>query len=184
MDDALHENKKSSKFSGFKKIAIGITVALLSGAAIYGIGWWQGRSHVSAGNEEINQEIKSVRQELEQTQTQLEAVRNYGYLMQARAELYHSAVNLDQRNFGTANTRLQEASTALAKVKDSSGSLDTQKISSLQKNISQTNINVAVNLQQQRREVLKHVNQLNALIPEETAINNTTPEEKSENKGS
>ena len=102
--------------------------------------------------------------------------------MQARAALYHCAVDLDQRNFGTANTRLQEASTALSKIEDTSGSLDTQKISSLQKNISQANINVAVNLEKQRRQVLNYVTQLNTLIPEETIINNSTSTENSSKK--
>ncbi|KST65828.1 BRO1 domain-containing protein [Mastigocoleus testarum] len=179
MSDTVETNKTPT-FPKIKLILIGVSATIVTGAAIYGIGWWQGRSHVSVNNEEITEEIKSVRQELQQTQNQLEAVRNYGYLMQARAALYHSAVDLDQRNFGTANTRLQEASTALGEVKDNSGTLDINKISSLQKNISQTNINVAVNLQKQRRQILKHVNQLNSLIPEETPINNPTSEEKTE----
>ena len=175
MSDTVETNK-TLRFAKIKLILIGVGATIVTGAAIYGIGWWQGRSHVSVGDEEV----KSVRQELQQTQNQLEAVRNYAYLMQARAALYHSAVDLDQRNFGTANTRLQEASTALGQVKDNSGTLDINKISSLQKNISQTNINVAVNLEKQRRQILKHVNQLNSLIPEETPINNSTSEEKPE----
>ena len=175
MSDAVETNK-TGILPKIKIILIGVTVSIVTGVAIYGIGWWQGRSHVSVEDEEI----KSVQQELEETQNQLEVVRNYGYLMQARAALYHSAVDLDQRNFGTANTRLQEAYTALGKVEDTSGSLDTQKISSLQKNISQTNINVAVNLEKQRQQVLKYVNRLNNLIPEETAIDNPNPQENSE----
>ena len=175
MSDTVETNKTLT-FPKIKLILIGIGATIVTGTAIYGVGWWQGRSHVSVEDEEI----KSVRQELQQTQSQLEAVGNYAYLMQARAALYHSAVDLDQRNFGTANTRLQEASTALGQVKDNNGTLDINKISSLQKNISQTNINVAVNLEKQRRQILKHVNQLNSLIPEETPINNSTSEEKPE----
>ncbi len=175
MSDAVETNK-TPVLPKIKRILIGLGATIVTGAVIYGIGWWQGRSHVSVEDEEI----KSVQQELKQTQNQLEAVKNYSYLMQARAALYHSAVDLDQRNFGTANTRLQEASTALGKVKDTSADLDAQKISSLQKNISQTNINVAVNLEKQRQQILKYVTQLNALIPEETTINNSTSEENSQ----
>ncbi|MEM7725330.1 MAG: hypothetical protein AAF208_03035 [Cyanobacteria bacterium P01_A01_bin.45] len=159
MSEAVETNK-SSVFSKVKQALIGIIVATMVGAGIFALGWWQ-------GNSKANSEQNLGDRQVELLENQLEKARNYGYLMQARAELYHTAVDLDRRNFGTANTRLQEAAIALGKVKDASGNIDTGKVSSLQKDISQMNINVAVNLEEQRQKVLGLVNKLNRLIPED-----------------
>ncbi len=153
-------NNKSSGFSKFKKILIGIVVATIAGAALYGAGWWQGRSQFSSDDEPI-------KQELQQTKELLNTATNRAYLMEARGDLYDVTVNLDARNFGMANTRLQEAAAALGKVEDADGSLNINKIQELQNAVAKKNINVAVNLEQQRNTVLSYINVLNKLIPAE-----------------
>lgn len=154
------KTKKNSAFSKFKKILIGIVIAIFTGAALYGAGWLQARSQFSNDDEQI-------KRELEQTKEQLITERNRTYLMEARGDLYDTTVNLDQRNFGVANTRLQEAAAALSKVEDVNGNLNIKKIQELQTAISKKNINVAVNLEQQRNSVLSYINVLNKLIPAE-----------------
>ncbi|MDP2210338.1 MAG: hypothetical protein Q8J63_01205, partial [Candidatus Aquicultor sp.] len=103
-----------------------------------------------------------------QTQGQLAVQMNRALLMQARAALYRTAVDLDRRNFGIANTHLQEAATALRKIDDESGGLNLARLNTLQSAISETDINVAVNLQEQRAKVLGFTDELNALVPEST----------------
>ena len=154
------KSSKNSAFSKFKQILIGIVIAVVTGAVLYGVGWWQGSSQSSSNDEQIKSELEQARQ-------QLLTERNRTYLMEARGDLYDTTVNLDQRNFGVANSRLQEAAAALAKVEDGSGSLNISKIQELQKAIAKKNINVAVNLEQQRNTVLSYVNVLNKLIPAE-----------------
>ncbi|MDJ0735856.1 MAG: hypothetical protein QNJ47_17635 [Nostocaceae cyanobacterium] len=168
MNDTQEDTKKTLP-NRVKKILATIGVAVIAGAAIYGIGWWQGSTGIADNKDRQKKQIESVQQQLQETKAQLAAVENYSYLMQTRAALFHTAVDLDRRNFGTANTHLQEAAVALSKVKDSSGTLNMDKLSSLQKAIAQSNINVAVNLEEQRRRVLSFVKQLDALIPEELA---------------
>ena len=99
-------NDKGSAFSKFKQILIVIVVATIVGAALYGAGWWQGRSQFSDDDEPI-------KRELQQTKELLNTATNRAYLMEARGDLYDVTVNLDERNFGMANTRLQEAAAAL-----------------------------------------------------------------------
>ncbi len=167
------ESNKYSGFSKFKKILIGVLVTTITGAALYGIGWFQGRSQFSSNDEEIQQELKQIKE-------QLITERNRSYLMEARGDLYDTAVNLDERNFGMANTRLQEASAALAKVEDTSGNLNISKIQELQKAVAKKNINVAVNLEQQRNTVLSYINVLNKLIPAEEKLEIPVAEESSQ----
>ncbi len=152
-------NEKGSGFSKFKKILIGVVIATIAGAALYGAGWWQGRSQFAGDDEPI-------KRELQQTKELLNTSTNRAYLMEARGDLYDVTVNLDERNFGMANTRLQEAAAALGKVEDD-GNLNINKIQELQKAVAKKNINVAVNLEQQRNSVLSYINVLNKLIPAE-----------------
>ena len=163
-------NNKGSGFSKFKKILIGIVIAIIAGAALYGAGWFQARSQFSSDDEEI-------KRELQQTKEQLVTERNRTYLMEARGDLYDTAVNLDDRNFGIANTRLQEAAVALEKVKNADDNLNINKIQELQRAIAKNNINNAVNLEQQRNTVLRYINVLNKLIPAEGNLEIPTSEE-------
>lgn len=154
------KSNKGSGFSKFKKIMIGVVLATIAGAALYGAGWWQGRSQFAGDDEPI-------KQELQQTKELLNTATNRAYLMEARGDLYDVTVNLDERNFGMANTRLQEAAAALGKIEDTDGNLNISKIQELQKAVAKKNINVAVNLEQQRNTVLSYINVLNKLIPAE-----------------
>ncbi|MGB3755973.1 MAG: hypothetical protein WBA07_06310 [Rivularia sp. (in: cyanobacteria)] len=153
-------NEKGSGFSKFKKILIGVVIATIAGAGLYGAGWWQGRSQFAGDDEPI-------KLELQQTKELLNTATNRAYLMEARGDLYDVTVNLDERNFGMANTRLQEAAAALGKVENGEGNLNINKIQELQKAVAKKNINVAVNLEQQRNSVLSYINVLNKLIPAE-----------------
>ncbi len=164
------KTKKGSLFSTLKKILISIVIATITGGVLYGVGWWQGRSHFSSDDDQIKLELK-------QTKEQLNIAINRAYLMEARSDLYDSTVNLDQRNFGVANTRLQEAAAALGKVEDANGTLNINKIKELQKAIAKQNINVAVNLEQQRNIVLSYINVLNKLIPAEQNLEISAPQE-------
>lgn len=164
------KTNKGSAFSKFKKILIGVVLVTITGAVLYGAGWWQGRSQFSSDDDQI-------KLELQQTKEQLITATNRAYLMEARGDLYDTTVNLDLRNFGVANTRLQEAAAALGKVEDASGTLNINKIKELQNAIAKKNINVAVNLEQQRKTVLSYIQDLNKLIPAEENLTIPTPEE-------
>lgn len=152
------KTNKGSIFSKIKKILISIVIVTITGAALYGAGWWQGRSQFSSDDESIERELRVAKEDLI-------IARNRTYLMEARGDLYDTTVNLDERNFGMANTRLQQAAAALGKVEDVNGNLNINKIRELQKAIASKNVNVAVNLEQQRNTILSYVNVLNKLIP-------------------
>lgn len=142
-------------------IALGIAIVI--GAGLYFGGLSQGRGELAAQKTHYEQQIQAGRTELGKRQAELAAVRNHNRLMQARVALYRTAIDLDQRNFGIANGRLQEASGALAQIKSGDGGIDTAKVAELRASIAATNINVATNLQQQRAQILDLAARLDAI---------------------
>ena len=156
---------KSSAVAGspMKKWAIIGAVALLVALSLYAFGRYQGNAELNAQRTAYDAKLKSSADELAKAQAQGLAAQNRAYLMEARAALYRTATDLDSRNFGTANSHLQEAGAALGKV-DKTGS-DGAQLESLQRDIASKNINVAINLGSQRAQVLEFAKQLNALIP-------------------
>lgn len=146
----------------------GAVVALLLLAVVLW-GNFQTRSQLDAQQSDHEQRITAVQQQLEKAQAELAASNNRNQLLLARTDLYRTAADLDARNFGTANTRLQEAAAALGRVNASTGDLDVAKLAALRDAIAKTNINVAVDLQAQRSQVLGFAAQLDAM-----ALNATT----------
>ena len=145
-------------------VAAAVVVVLL--LVVYLWGQSQTRERLSAQEADYQQRIVTVEKRLETTQEELVAATNRNQLLMARTDLYRAAADLDQRNFGTANTRLQEAAAALAQVDPSSGDIDPKQLGELRTSIAKTNINVATDLQQQRNRVLELAAQLDALVLE------------------
>jgi hypothetical protein len=95
----------------------------------------------------------------------LAAAKNRTRLIQARASLYRSALDLDRRNFGIANTHFQESTATPGQVQ-SGGDLDMARLSALKENLAKTDINVATDLDGQRKQMLVFTRQVQALTPQ------------------
>ena len=149
-----------------KSYLIGVLVALILGALLYFVGLQAGKAQLAAQAAKFGVERNGLQSQLETAQSARDAALDRASLNEARAALYRTTIDLDARNFGTANTHLQEAATALGRVK----APDT---SQLQQQISATDLNVAVNLSGQRQKILSFATQLNALTP--VTIENTAP---------
>ncbi|MEO6908957.1 MAG: hypothetical protein ABI210_13810 [Abditibacteriaceae bacterium] len=146
-------NSSSVKSSRGKVLFISLIIAILIAIGLYVAGLMKGRAEVSV-----------LQSQLTQAQAHLAISQNQQYLMQADAALYHTAIDLDQRNFGTANDRLKEAADALGKVTQDSTNLNLAGIAQLRSSITALNINVAVNLEDQRTQVLTIAMRLDNLI--------------------
>lgn len=164
-DSATHP-AAASKPSRNLLIAAGGVVALILG--VYFWGHFQTRSQLGAQQAEHEQRISAVQDQLQNAQAQLAIASNRNQLLLARTDLYRTAADLDARNFGTANTRLQQAAAALGKVDASGAGVDAQQIATLRDAIAGTNINVATDLQQQRSQVLEFAAQLDAMALDAT----------------
>lgn len=148
-------------------IAAAVVVALLLGVYLWG--HFQTRSQLSAQQTDYEQRIGAIQDELQGSQAELSAANNHNQLLVARIDLYRTAADLDARNFGMANTRLQEAATALGKVDATISGIDAEKLAALRSAIATTSITVAADLQAQRNQVLDLAAQLDALPPDPSA---------------
>lgn len=164
MNDS-NPNPRSSTLSSNKTrlVLVAAVVVILLMIGIYYWGNVQTRNQLTAQETDYQQRVASVESRLQETQRELSAARNRNHLLIARTALYRTAADLDQRNFGTANTRLQEAEAALGRVDASTGGVDAAGLDGLRASIKGMNINVATNLQEQRNQVLELAAQLDAM---------------------
>ena len=143
-----------------KLYLVGAVVLLVLGVILYFVGLMAGKAQLSAQAAKFGVERNGLQSQVTTAQAARDAALNRASLMEARAALYRTTIDLDARNFGTANSHLQEAATALSHVK----APDT---AALQQEIKTTDLNVAVNLGDQRAKVLDFADQLNKITPAE-----------------
>ncbi len=166
---------KANGSSRLKRFGIGLLVATVVGAALYFGGWWQARSQFEKQRAELEGQLQEGETQLQQMQEKLAVTVNRSYLIQARAALYQTLVALDRRNFGTANTHIQEAATVLKAVQAEPAGVEAEKLDALRSAVANNNINVAVDLELQRTRVLEFARQLNALMPLPADMPSVTP---------
>ncbi len=153
--------------SKIKMILIGIAVALVLAAILYGVGLSQGRALLAAQITESGGQIQRLQAQVDSGKQELAAAQNRTRLIQARAGLYRTALDLERRNFGTANTHLQESAATLGEVQG--GDLDMARLGALKENLAKTDINVATDLEGQRKQILDFARQVEALAPQPMA---------------
>ncbi len=141
-----------------RKLIIGSVVAVLVGASGFAAGYWYGGRRYAEQNMALTIQWQAA-------QKNIAAAENLSHLMRARVALYQAAAELDQRNFGTANAHLQRAVAALKVVDGSAVGIDRADLDGLRDAMAKANINVAVDLEAQRREILDFGNQLDKLMP-------------------
>ena len=149
-----------------KLYLIGALVVLILGAVLYFVGLQAGKAQLAAQAAKFGVERNGLQSQLKTAETARDAARDRASMMEASALLYRSTIDLDARNFGTANQHLQSAASALGRAKGS----DTAQLSG---EIKATDLNVAVDLSQQREKVLDFATQLNKVMPVE--VESTTP---------
>ena len=133
-------------------------VAVIVALLLFALGYFLGRAPVAA----LRTQADQARQGLASAQVRAD-------VQSARAYLYQSAADLDLRNFGTANSDLAAAGQNMGQVVkrlDTAGVTGdvAQQLQKLQKQVSGTNLSVAVNLQRQRDQVLGFAKQATQLV--------------------
>ncbi len=153
--------------SKVKMILIGIAVALVLAAILYGVGLSQGRAQLAAQKTGYDGQIQTLQAQVDSDKKELAAAQNSTRLVQARASLYRTALDLEKRNFGTANTHLQESAAMLGQVQG--GDMDMARLGALKENLAKTDINVATDLEGQRKQMLDFARQVEGLTPQPVA---------------
>lgn len=157
----------SSRASGgVKKWLICLLVALMSAGAFWGWGYSQGRAALNVQRIDYERRLSDAGAQQEKTRAELGRTLNRSRQLEARALLLGAAIELERRNFGTANTRLREAAIVLQPAPgDVTSTGENASVSALQKEISATNLAVATDVGQQRERVLELAAQLEQLTP-------------------
>lgn len=146
-----------------KVILIALGVFVLIAAALYFVGMTQGRSELAAQKTNYEQQLTQGSEAMAKSTAELADARNHSYLMQAQVALYRTAIDLDQRNFGIASTRLHDASEALGAIGEGSSDIDLTKTSALKDSIDSSDFTVAADLETQRARVLAFAAELDAI---------------------
>lgn len=89
---------------------------------------------------------------------------------EALALLYRTVLDLDERNFGTANERLDAAAGVLGRIDPVALGVDPARLDPLRQSVAATDLRVAEDLDQQRTQVLGFARELNQMT-ETTALN-------------
>lgn len=140
-----------------KAIALIVIVfVVLSG--LYLGGFLHGRSRVKTQRDQCLQQLKDF-------EARLAGAENQAHFFKARIALYQTAFDLDQRNFGLANAHLREADEPLAKLNPEALRIDRPTLDALRQEIAKTNIQVAIDLEVQRNQILNFERRLDSLIP-------------------
>jgi len=130
---------------------MGIKAAVVLGIALIAflIGWFVGRGPVV-----------ELRERAESAESSLALMQDHLHMTEAVSLLYQTVFDLDARNFGTANDRLDEAAAALERV-----GIAGSELESLRSTVASTDINVAQDLAGQRTAVIGFADALQSLMP-------------------
>lgn len=158
--------------SPIKAVLITLLLGALTSVGSYFYG-------LSQGNAKAAQAIASSKISIDEAEERAQKASERGAIFEAHSALLRSTVALDRRNFGIANTQIQNAASAL----DQAGS--GSKIVQLRDQLRSLNINVATDLGTQRERVLGLASQIEPLLPSSTvdetssAANPSAPEDTS-----
>lgn len=151
----------------WKRWAIAAVAGVLLAAMFYVVGRWQERGRAEAAREEWIAQAASLEQEVARTRESLSAAETRIALLRARALLFEAALELERRNFGTANERLNAAAARLSALRGEAPGVDSAALEQLRQQIATTDLRVASNLAGQRARVLEFASQIASLLPQE-----------------
>ena len=141
-----------------KSIGVLLIVIVVLSVVLYMVGSWQGKKEATAQKEHCLQQLK-------ERDSRLVTVENQVNFFKARTALFQTALDLDQRNFGLANAHLREADDPLARLNDASLGISKAVLDALRQEIARTNIQVAIDLEAQRNQILNFERRLDSLLP-------------------
>lgn len=132
-----------------KQQLVRMAIAVGAAALLFFLGWMMGRSPVGG------------------LDTRLEAAETRIAVLTAEAAAHRAAVALEARNFGTANEHLRQAAAALGRL-PAEGDLpglseaDAAAVREVRTALGGTDLNVAVDVERQRSQVLAFAERLAA----------------------
>lgn len=141
--------------SRFQQLSIRVGVIAVVALLILLAGWLLGRAPVG-----------ELRAQVETLETQRAEAASRADANEALALLYRTALDLEARNFGVANERLDRSGTLLGRVDAEVLGVSAEQLNQLRQAIEVKDLTVAADLDDQRSQVLRYARELRQLIPE------------------
>ena len=149
------------------KLVLGaIAGVLLAIITAYLVGLSTGSAQLEAQRQTYSEQYQDIMAELADAQETLAAAQAANDLVTARGHLYRVVVELDRRNFGTAEAYLKQASMALQQVNLQAGGVNPTAFDAIMQAMTRTSIVVTADSEFQRNQVLRLAEQVEALIPQ------------------
>ncbi len=142
-----------------------LLLALAVGGGLYLAGRWQAGERAAAERVPLEERIVSLQEAREQDREKLAAAQARARLLEARGSLFRAAMELDRRNFGTANQHVDAAGAELASISAPAPGIDVPALRAVEQRIRATDLTVAADLQTQRQQLLDLALRMGALIP-------------------
>jgi len=139
--------------SGLPPWAVWAGAALALALVLFLVGWFVGRGPVG-----------ELRERAGAAETRAAAVEGRAHAYEALSLLYRTAIDLEARNFGVANERLQAAAAALGRA---DGAAPGAGFGEVRQRVAATNLAVAEDLDGQRTAVLGYARDLSERLDRE-----------------
>jgi hypothetical protein len=153
---------KESFGTKFKRFVTTLGIAAIAGGIGFGVGWWQGDVRLGEQKSSYDKTVAEVTDQLKRTQVGLKIEQSKSRMALARAALLQAAAELEQRNFGSANSQVQDAVQALAEVQESANG---EQFNVVKEDVGTIEINFAINPEEQKKRILGLANKLTQLLP-------------------
>ena len=145
-DSASQDPSASPGLFGLPRaVALGGGVLLLA-LVVFGVGWMMGARPI----DNLNRDVEQAEARAEANAALAEGLESRLHAHQALSLLYRTMLDVDARNFGTANQRLDEAAAALARVDPNAIGPAAADLDDLRRELGELDIRVAEDLAEQR----------------------------------
>jgi hypothetical protein len=153
-----------AKREDLKRIGVAIAVAAVVAALFYFGGRWQERGRAAAEQRAMAAQVAEVRTDQDRLRVELATAEERARLFQVRALLFETALDLERRNFGTAQQRLKAAAARLEATVDAGPTIPLDEIRALHADVTATDLTVAADVATQRNRVLGFVARLDEIL--------------------
>ena len=146
-----------------KTLLSALLLIAISGGVGYGVGRFQSNLQVKQAQADQATALADVDSQLSEANAKVAAAEARSEYAQVQLRLLESIDELEQRNFGNANTQLRLASETLSSIEISQ---DLEQLAELKEELSTAEINFAVNPVEQRKLMLSYSETIEKLLPE------------------
>lgn len=145
-DSSSEGPSPSAGRSGLPRPVVWAAGLLLLAVVLFGVGWVVGTRPI----EDLNRDVEQAEARAEAEALLVQGLEARLDAHRALSLLYRTMLDVDARNFGTANERLDEAAAALARVDPNAIEPAGPELDDLRRELGQFDLRVAEDLAEQR----------------------------------